>query len=143
MTDHDTPTAPTLDGRLDAWANSERSRLVEPAPQFLRRVRAARPRRIMPRIIEACVLAAGLALVAYVLSTADSERRPGPDPDAGTPVATIPPARAFSIGTGRGADVADVFDLLDSMPQRPAPESPPTRASDAYCAGCLDELTRI
>ena len=146
MSDHP-PTTETSDSidslelRLDAWGQRERSGVAEPAPKFMRAVRAARGPRLVARLAGAMALAAVLALVAYVAFRPAPSLSPIISPDSTT--LFQPPARAFTAGVGRNADVADVFGLLDAMPQPTGPSAPAPRASDAYCAGCLEELTRL
>ncbi|GEM_PF-5904818 len=143
MTDHEHRSPDLLlESRLDAWGAAERSRVIEPPRKFPGQVRAAHPRRTVVRVIKVCVLAASLAVVAYLLSTVDLESVPSSGREGGVVVAASVPARALSVGTGRNADVEDVFDLLDSMPA-PAPKDAPIRAADAYCTGCFDELSKI
>jgi len=131
-----------LESRLDAWGAAERSRVIEMPRRLHAQVHAARPRRTLVRVMKACVLAASLALVAYLVSTVETESGPDMDRDESVVVAASVTARALSVGSGRNADVEDVLDLLDSMPAT-APKEAPMRAADAYCAGCIDELTKI
>lgn len=134
----------SLELRLNAWGERERSGIAEPAPNFMRAVHAARGPRLVARLAGALALAAVLSLVAYVAFRPATLVSPDVSPNSTmlthTPAA---PARAFTVGIGRNADVASVFDLLDAMPQPAGPSAPTPRASDAYCAGCIEELTRL
>lgn len=143
MADPGTPDT-ALESRLDTWGASERARLVEPAPRFLRAVRLARPRRLLPRALQAGLIAAGIGLVAVVLHFSGSEPRSVPDrsnsPDFAASDA-LP--RFLSAGIGRDTEAGDVFEMLDAMPDTTRDEPRPVRAHDVYCAGCLDELLGI
>jgi len=143
MPDLDTNADPhcPLESQLDAWGKREGSRLVEPAPRFLNVVRAANLSRLSRRFIGALSLAAVLALVALIALRPDTQS-PTQRPQVPGPVATRTDGpRATTAGLGRTADVETVLDLLFVQPRSPA--LPPARPSDAYCAGCIDELLRI
>lgn len=143
----------SLESRLDAWGRNESAQLVEPSPQFLRAVHAARAvqavhavhgPRLARRVFGALALAAIFALVAFVALRPDARpptQHPGvPGPvAAGTDVTRT--ARITTAGLGRTADVETILDLLYDQPRPPA--APPARPSDAYCAGCIEELMRI
>ncbi|MBX3403261.1 MAG: hypothetical protein KF699_07615 [Phycisphaeraceae bacterium] len=140
--------------RLESWGQHERARLVAPPDAYVRSVRAARGPRQMRRVVEGLALAAAVALVAYVAmrpspappprqeQLADRPRLPAP-PDHGA-VAVVsredgPPTVA---GLTRRAIESGALDWPEAARTRIAPAEP-ARAADAYCAGCVEELTRL
>lgn len=145
MSEHVKATDSELGTQLDAWGACERARLVAPPEPFIRQVRAAgRPRegrRVVRRVIERLALAAAVALVAYVAlrPTPPSEPRHTPvvrsTPDANPTTLAGMTRRAVETGT---------LDWLPEPAPLPAAEpAAPARAADAYCVGCIDELTRL
>ena len=127
-----------LTSRLDAWGADRRVQLSEPAPRLLRQVRAVRARRLVRLAAGTFAVAATVAL-AFVLIPPDQQRSSGSPPVA-TSAAFDGPVTAW---LGHSADVSG---LLESLPQPSLPDTAPAlpaRAGDSYCAGCLDELTRI
>ncbi len=142
------PSANTVEARLDEWGAAERSRLIEPGPQFLRTVKSTRPARgsrMARRLTTLLAAAAAVALAAIIAL------RPGP----GANRAAVPGDRGVAVGVAgasgevvtaglsRRAGVAEVVEMLDAMQQREPHRAAPARASDAYCAGCVDDLMRL
>lgn len=139
------PTDPDLTAQLDAWGQSERSRLVAPPEPFIRQVRAARGpqagRRVVLRIIQGLALAAAVALVASVAFWPAPSSKPQDTPVVRSTREETPTTLA---GMTRRAVETDTLDwLLESAPPPAAAPAAPARAADAYCAGCIDELTKL
>lgn len=144
--------------RLDAWGQGERSRLVAPPEPFIRQVRAARGpqerRRVVLRVIEGLALAAAIALVAYVAmrpspaptprqeQVADLPRLPAPQDRGAVAVVSRESGPPTVVGITRRAIESGTLDWPEAARTRNAPAEP-TRAADAYCTGCVDELTRL
>ena len=144
--------------RLDGWGQSERSRLVAPPEAIVRNVRAVREgsvgRRVVLRVIEGLALAAAVALVAYVAMrpgpaptprqehVADRARLPAPQDRGAVVVVSRENGPPTVVGMTRLAIENGTLDWPESARTRIAPAEP-TRAADAYCAGCVEELTKL
>jgi hypothetical protein len=148
MPDH-TPIPNPLEARLDAWGESEHARISEPAPRFLAAVRAAQPPRHVPiarRITVFLAAAAAVALAAIVALRPPTDSTKTGDlipPTQLTASSSGAPERIFTAGRGRDLSIDDILNTVDSKPAPLGPAAAPVRASDAYCAGCIEELTRI
>lgn len=151
MSEHTNTTDSELGTQLDAWGARERARLAAPPEPFIRQVRAAgRPRelrRVARRVLEGLALAAAVALVAYVALRPSPPSEPRPTPV----VRSTPDASPTTLAgmTRRAVETGTLDWLLEPAPPAAAepaasPPSPaPARAADAYCAGCIEELTRL
>lgn len=151
MADHNTNSS--IESRLEAFGREERDRLSEPDPRFLRAVRDAAPMRadtLLLRRITVLFAAAAAILLAVLVAL---QTRPAPvSPGTGDysplvhrhdPDRLGAPGNILTAGHGRGVDLDDMINSLDRAPSTPGPRDAPARAADAYCAGCIDDLTRI
>jgi hypothetical protein len=99
---------------------------------------------MVPRALQAGLIAAGIGLVAVVLHFSGSGPRAVLDRSRSPDFATSDALPRFlSAGVGRDTEADDVFEMLDAMPGTTREEPRPVRAHDVYCAGCLDDLLRI
>jgi hypothetical protein len=108
----------------------------------------------MRRVVEGLALAAAVAVVAYVALRPDSAPKAGPDHVAERPrdaaprehgvmeVARREDGRPTVAGMTRRALESGTADWPEEDRPRIAPAER-MRAADAYCAGCVDELTRL
>lgn len=136
--------------RLDAWGEAERARPAALPGAFARRVRAARGPRVLRRVLEGLALAAAVALVAYVLqrplptpgSDRAADRGPAPLDHGAAEIVAHGSAQTTAAGMARRAIQSGTTDWLEPVRSR-GEQATPARAGDAYCAGCVDDLTRI
>lgn len=140
----------SIESRLEALGRAERDRLVEPDPRFLRAVREAAPPRpgaILLRRVTVLFAAAAAVVLAVLIAF---QQRPAPvSPGTGDHSPLVRHSAADAAGApggimtaGFGRSIAP-DDMLKSLDAPLAPRELPARAADAYCAGCLEELTRI
>ncbi len=139
-----------LVSRLDAWGEAERARPAALPEAFGRRVRAARGPRVLRRVLEGLALAAAVGLVAYVAHRPAStprreqsaDRGPAPLDHGAAEIVAHGSAHPTAAGMARRAIQSGTTDWLEPVRSR-GEQATPARAGDAYCAGCVDDLTRI
>jgi hypothetical protein len=139
-----------LASRLEEWGEAERARPAALPEAFARRVRAVRRPRVLRRVLEGLALAAAVALVAYVVQrpaptprqAQTAHRGPAPLDHGAAETVAHADAQPTAAGLARRAIQSGTTDWLE--PSRAnTDQAAPARAGDAYCAGCVDDLTRI